>query len=194
MDQRKRFIVDTNVLLEDPACIRKLRNGLENDVLVPYHVLPEFNKLKKGARLARIAAKVARNLLESRDQYAVLDTDKVAEPFQDLVDGYITGRGAKKRHPRADPGHQRQAPPAPGRQARHQERVPPRVRALSLGYVHGASASSQKSASNAAPSGHLSCVEAQVDLMSGSESPGHKSYAIALRIPPPRVSKPVPIC
>lgn len=35
MDQRKRFIVDINALLEDPECIRKLRNRLENAVLVP---------------------------------------------------------------------------------------------------------------------------------------------------------------
>ncbi|EGJ49317.1 PhoH family protein [Desulfocurvibacter africanus] len=89
MDQRKQFIVDTNVLLEDPECIRKLRNGIENDVFVPYHVLLELNKLKKDARLAHIAAKVVKNLLEDRDKYVVLDTDKVAEPFQDLVDGYI---------------------------------------------------------------------------------------------------------
>lgn len=89
MEQRKQFIVDTNVLLEDPDCLKKLRNGIENDVFIPYHVLLELNKFKKDTRLGHIAAKVVRNLLEDRTAYTILDAEEVAEPFADLVDSYI---------------------------------------------------------------------------------------------------------
>ena len=89
MEKRKQFIVDTNVLLEDPDCIAKLRNGLENDVFVPYHVLLELNKFKKDNRLGHIAAKVVGNMLADQNAFTVLDTEEVAEPFADLVDSYI---------------------------------------------------------------------------------------------------------
>lgn len=89
MEKRKQFIVDTNVLLEDPDCLPKLRNGLENDVFIPYHVLLELNKLKKDDRIGHVAGKVVRNLLELQDQFQVLDAQEVAEPFAKLVDSYI---------------------------------------------------------------------------------------------------------
>ena len=89
MTKRKNFVVDTNVLLEDPDCLRKLRNGVENDVYIPYHVLLELNKFKKDNRLGHIAAKVVRNLLEDQAAFTVLDAEEVAEPFADLVDSFI---------------------------------------------------------------------------------------------------------
>ena len=47
MTVEKHYFIDTNVLLDDPGALFKLRNGNENNVYIPYHVLLELNKFKK---------------------------------------------------------------------------------------------------------------------------------------------------
>ena len=46
---QKQYIIDTNVLLEDPQAVFKLSNRNENSVYIPYHVLLELDKLKKNS-------------------------------------------------------------------------------------------------------------------------------------------------
>ncbi|WP_462325738.1 PhoH family protein [Desulfoplanes sp.] len=57
---KKTFVLDTNVLIENPECIEALRNGQENDIILPYTVLLELDRLKKNQRLSHIAAKSIR--------------------------------------------------------------------------------------------------------------------------------------
>ena len=57
MQIQNQYIIDTNVLLEDPDALFKLRNGNENTVYIPYHVLLELDKFKKNAKLAHIVAR-----------------------------------------------------------------------------------------------------------------------------------------
>ena len=40
--RKKNYVLDTNVLIENPQCLLTLRNGVENDIFVPYHVLMEL--------------------------------------------------------------------------------------------------------------------------------------------------------
>ena len=54
---QKQYIIDTNVLLEDPQAVTKLRNGNENSVYIPYNVLLELDKLKNDSKLAHIVLK-----------------------------------------------------------------------------------------------------------------------------------------
>ncbi len=89
MNQGKSYIVDTNVLLDDPNALFKLRNGEENNVFVPFHVLLELNKFKKDPRLGHIVAKVIHHLSENPDQFTILRTDDVAAPFAQQVDNHI---------------------------------------------------------------------------------------------------------
>lgn len=89
MSQSKRYVVDTNVLLDDPNALFKLRNGNENDIFIPYHVLLELNKFKKDPRLGHIVAKVIRHLSENPDQFKILKTGKIAPPFAQQVDTHI---------------------------------------------------------------------------------------------------------
>ncbi|WP_051694051.1 PhoH family protein [Desulfohalovibrio reitneri] len=86
---KKKFVVDTNVLLEDPGALLQLRNGVENDVFIPYHVLLELNKLKKDPRLGHIVTKVVKILAENPDAYTVLKPGRIAESFQSHVDNFI---------------------------------------------------------------------------------------------------------
>ena len=81
MNHSKAYVVDTNVLLDDPGALFKLRNGNENNVFIPYHVLLELNKFKKDPRLGHVVAKVIRHLSDHSDQFTILSTKEVAPPF-----------------------------------------------------------------------------------------------------------------
>lgn len=89
MNHSKTYVVDTNVLLDDPGALFKLRNGNENRVFIPYHVLLELNKFKKDPRLGHIVAKVIGHLSEHPDQFTILQTQKVADIFSQHVDTHI---------------------------------------------------------------------------------------------------------
>jgi PhoH-like ATPase len=89
MKKPKNYVVDTNVLLDDPHALEKLHNCNENRVFIPYHVLLELNKFKKNARLRHIVSKVIHNMAEHPDQYQVLKSNGIAKSFADLVDNYI---------------------------------------------------------------------------------------------------------
>ncbi len=89
MSQSKNYIVDTNVLLDDPEALFKLRNGSENHIFIPYHVLLELDKFKKDPRLGHIVAKVVEHLSEHPDQFTVLRTDQVSPSFHQQVDSHI---------------------------------------------------------------------------------------------------------
>jgi PhoH-like ATPase len=89
METSKHYVVDTNVLLEDPNALFKLRNGNENHVYIPYHVLLELNKFKKDPRLGHIATKAIRNISDFPDQFTLLKSERVAASFSNLVDNHI---------------------------------------------------------------------------------------------------------
>jgi PhoH-like ATPase len=85
----KNYVVDTNVLLDDPDALLKLRNGNENRVFIPYHVLLELNKFKKNPKLGHLVSRVIGHLSTMSDQFTVLKADAVAEPYDSLVDRFI---------------------------------------------------------------------------------------------------------
>ena len=89
MANPKNYVIDTNVLLEDPGSLLKLRNGSENNVFIPYHVLMELSKFKKDPKLGYIVSKVVRILSENPDNFSVLNTNGVAKSFSGNVDSYI---------------------------------------------------------------------------------------------------------
>ena len=89
LENRKNYILDTNVLLEDPNSLFKFRNGNENNVYIPYHVVLELNKLKKDPRLGHLVAKVIKILAENPTLFEILKTNTIANQFADLVDNFI---------------------------------------------------------------------------------------------------------
>lgn len=56
MAEAKRFVVDTNVLIENPRCLKALQNGNENQIILPYTVLEELDSLKKDQRIAHLVS------------------------------------------------------------------------------------------------------------------------------------------
>jgi PhoH-like ATPase len=89
MENQKQYIIDTNVLLEDPNALLKLRNGNENTVFIPYHVLLELDKFKKNSKLAHIVARVIQYLIDNPEQYQILNPDDIAPKYAKMVDHHI---------------------------------------------------------------------------------------------------------
>ncbi len=89
MATAKNYVIDTNVLLDDPCALLKLRNGNENKIFIPYHVILELNKFKKDPKLGHIVAKVIEVLIDNPDNFNVLKSNVIAQPFTNLVDNYI---------------------------------------------------------------------------------------------------------
>ena len=89
MNHAKHYIVDTNVLLEDPNALFKLRNGNENSIYLPYHVLLELNKLKKDQRLGHTVTEVVQNLSSYPGDFKILKAKTIAKSFSNLVDSHI---------------------------------------------------------------------------------------------------------
>ncbi len=89
-EKKKNYILDTNVLIENPLSILTLRNGDDNNIFIPYHVLVELNQLKTNNRVRHIVAKVVDVLLEQRDHITFIHNDASVSPFtQEIVDNYI---------------------------------------------------------------------------------------------------------
>jgi PhoH-like ATPase len=86
---QKNYVIDTNVLLEDPLSLVKLRNGNENHVFIPYHVLLELNKVKKNPKLRHIVSRVIEYLVENPETFRILNSGAVADPYAKLVDNFI---------------------------------------------------------------------------------------------------------
>ena len=59
----KNFVLDTNVLIENPKCIQALRNGQDNNIHIPYTVLTELDKLKRDPRLGHVVAQAVTTIL-----------------------------------------------------------------------------------------------------------------------------------
>ncbi|MGD9042957.1 MAG: PhoH family protein [Desulfobacterales bacterium] len=89
MVNEKHYVIDTNVLLEDPNALSKLRNGNENKIYIPYHVLLELNKFKRNAKWGHIVARVIQYLNDHPDHYQVLNSSGVASAYSNLVDNFI---------------------------------------------------------------------------------------------------------
>lgn len=79
--ERRAYVLDTNVLIHDPAAPYKFK---EHSVLIPMTVLEELDKLKSGttdtSRSARQATRNLGALLDRVDQNAVADGVPVGDP------------------------------------------------------------------------------------------------------------------
>ncbi|GAB6037089.1 PhoH family protein [Fundidesulfovibrio butyratiphilus] len=86
---KKNYVLDTNVLIENPGSILALRNGNENNVHIPYHVLMELEKLKNTPKLRHIVSKVIALLIEHRENITFIRNANSESPFTGIVDNFI---------------------------------------------------------------------------------------------------------
>jgi PhoH-like ATPase len=85
---QKHFVLDTNVLIENPKSIAALRNGQENIIHIPYTVLAELDKLKKDPRVGHIVAKAVGFILHD-ESVRILPPDFAQELTDETYDDRI---------------------------------------------------------------------------------------------------------
>jgi PhoH-like ATPase len=86
---RRNYVLDTNVLIENPQSVLKLRNGVENAIHIPGHVLMELDGLKKTPKLRHIVANVIQILTENRDHIHFIQNAKSRSDLTDTIDNRI---------------------------------------------------------------------------------------------------------
>lgn len=69
---KKSYVIDTNVFLQNPNCIDVLRNGNDNDIYVPYKVLLELDNLKKNNKVMHLVAKAVDSLNKNIDHIHII--------------------------------------------------------------------------------------------------------------------------
>jgi len=99
---KKNYVIDTNVLIENPNSVLTLRNGNENNIFIPYHVLMELETLKNTPKLRHIVSKVITSLIENREHITFIRNGVSDSPFTNIVDNYIL-REIETAHDIADP-------------------------------------------------------------------------------------------
>ena len=85
----KKYIVDTNVLLDDPECITTLYNGSENEIFIPRHVILELDHLKRDNKKRYLVNKVIDKLIEHKDKVTILECKDTCSIFDNRVDEFI---------------------------------------------------------------------------------------------------------
>ena len=88
-DRKKNYVLDTNVLIENPQCVLNLKNGNDNNIHIPYHVLMELEGLKKTPKLRHIVSNVISLLLDHKDSINFIRNEKSASAYSDIVDNHI---------------------------------------------------------------------------------------------------------
>ncbi|WP_456325839.1 PhoH family protein [Desulfonauticus submarinus] len=73
----KNYIIDTNVLLDNPESFLILRNGSENNVYIPYSVICELDKLKTKTRLQGIISKISNLFVKHKELLNVIYLDHI---------------------------------------------------------------------------------------------------------------------
>lgn len=85
---KKNFVLDTNVLLHDPASMFAFA---ENNVVIPIYVIEEIDNFKKDlSELGRNARQVSRNLDELRGQASLVDGVPIGDQGGILRVGFAT--------------------------------------------------------------------------------------------------------
>lgn len=71
----KIFILDTNVLIEDPNAIEILRNGEENKIFIPYSVIVELDRLKSNINKSHLVHVVIDKLVNDKKLIIIKRSD-----------------------------------------------------------------------------------------------------------------------
>jgi len=86
---QKHYIVDTNILIENPDALSILRNGEENFIYIPNHVLFELDKLKSDEKIGSAAQIAVKKIEDNKDWLIFINNEKSHSPYTDNVDNHI---------------------------------------------------------------------------------------------------------
>ena len=86
---QKNFVIDTNVLIDNPDCIKILRNGEENNIFLPLHVLIELDKLKNDDKIGGSVREAINSIIADKDVIKITWTNESQHEFEKKFDGKI---------------------------------------------------------------------------------------------------------
>ena len=86
---QKHYIVDTNVLIDNPDALTILRNGTENEVYIPNHVLFELDYLKSKQDRGSAAGIAIKKIEENKEWLHFIDNQSSHSHYTDNVDQNI---------------------------------------------------------------------------------------------------------
>jgi len=86
---QKDYIVDTNILIDNPKALLILRNGNENNVYIPNHVLSELDNLKKDKIIGTYASLAIKTIEENKDWVKFIRNDYSYSNYTNNVDQLI---------------------------------------------------------------------------------------------------------
>lgn len=84
MSDKRTYVVDTNVLLSDSDCLVTLRNGQQNDVVIPFNVLLELDSLKTNKKLGHLARRAIKAITDNYQNLTILKNSKELHETKDL--------------------------------------------------------------------------------------------------------------
>ena len=84
----KNFVVDTNVLIDDPKSLVVLRNDV-NEVSIPLEVILELDKLKTDSKVGGQAREAIRFIYSNRDWINLISDFASEDMLSESFDGKI---------------------------------------------------------------------------------------------------------
>lgn len=93
---KKKYVLDSNILIDDENCIEILRNGVENEIYIPKTVLEELDGLKKNPTKRHRVLKILDKLEEYKDYIHILDTIEYEQKPDNTIIKEISNNKLKK--------------------------------------------------------------------------------------------------
>ena len=69
---KRNYVIDTNILIDNPDCIEILRNGEENNIFIPIEVINELDNLKKNDRVRHLINTAIENITKNLDNITII--------------------------------------------------------------------------------------------------------------------------
>lgn len=86
----KNYVIDTNILLDDPNCIERLYDEGQNKVFIPFNVILELDKFKKNPEFKRQVSIVAHYIKDNPDKVSITKDESASSPLElEQSDRYI---------------------------------------------------------------------------------------------------------
>ncbi len=89
---KKNYIVDTNVLLDNPDSIDILINGEENNVYIPYNVILELDNLKKNDKVSHIIPEIINKINSNNKNIHIFKSDDVKNTDDKILKEVINNK------------------------------------------------------------------------------------------------------
>ncbi len=86
---QKKYIIDTNVLIDNPNCIEILRNGEENEIFLPLYTILELDHLKTDKNIGGAVRESIQKIIEFKDIIKIIYNDDSIKEFEKQFDGKI---------------------------------------------------------------------------------------------------------